>query len=445
MRDTGRIHSQADELDARAQRVTVGGVTAGGRFDATIGRAPFFARGLGPRLWDVDGREFLDFTASQGASILGHGDPGIEAAVLRGLELGTICTAETEHHVSLAERIATACHADRVRLTVTGTEATMAAIRVARAATGRSLVLKFDGHFHGMHDYVFFNSATPERPYELVVPSVADSAGIPAAVANLVVTVPFNDVAALRDALERFGDDIACVILEPVAFNMGCVPADRGWLLALREETRRRGIVLIFDEVLSGFRERFGGAGDYYGVQPDLSTWAKALGAGWPIAALTGRAEVMDQLNPVGGVIVSGTYTGHLCSVLASHAALEAMSAPGFFERLNARTKAFCDGIAGLADEVGIPLQVQRFGSVFGLYFGLGAPVRDYRGARTFDASLNARFCAASRDAGLYFHLFGHRVVPMHYRLTAAHTDADIAQALTQLRGVFRQLASGGS
>lgn len=439
--DTAGTQAHAIELASRERRVAVGGVIAGGRFHATLQRAPYFARGRGSRLWDVDGREFIDFTSSHGAAILGLNDPRVNAAVQKGLELGTLATYETEYHVALAERLAGATHSDRVRLTVTGTEATMAAIRIARAASGRSLVMKFDGHFHGMHDYVFFNAATPARPYEELVPSIADTDGIPPGVGDLVLNVPFNDHDALISALDRYGDQLACVILEPVAFNMGCVPADPEWLQTLRSETTRRGIILIFDEVLSGFRQCFGGAQDFYQIKPDLTTWAKAIGAGMPIAAVTGSASIMDHLNPTGHVIVSGTYAGHLCAVLASLTALEAMAEPGFYGRLNGLTERFCAGIETLMRTSEVVGQVQRFGSIFAIYFGLSSPATDYRAARGLDAAVNERFVQLCHEAGLYFHLFKNRVVPMHYRLSSAHSEADIDEALTRLAPVFEELS----
>src|ERR1035441_5295617 len=275
--------SRSEALFERAKQVTVGGVTAAGRFNPVLGRPYYFDHGDGCRLWDVDGHEYIDFSSSNGASMLGFNHPAINEAVAKSLGMGTMCTQETEYHVDLAERISELLPgAERVRFTNTGTEATMAAIRIARAATGRDKVLKFEGHFHGMHDYVLFNSHTaPDRPYEAIVPSFPDSAGIPPAVGKLLVNVPFNDERALVEALDRYQDELACVILEPVSYNLGCIPAEISWLRRLRAETKRRGIVLIFDEVLPGFRMALGGAAEYFEVTPDLATWGTALGAGW--------------------------------------------------------------------------------------------------------------------------------------------------------------------
>ncbi|MEA2394653.1 MAG: glutamate-semialdehyde -aminomutase [Solirubrobacteraceae bacterium] len=433
---------QAADLRRRALRVMPGGVTAGGRFNPVIGRPYYFDHGDGARLWDVDGNEYLDYSSSNGASMLGHNHPRIAEAVREGLARGTMCTQETRSHVELCERICEVIpSAEKVRLSNTGTEATMAALRIARAATGRERVLKFDGHFHGMHDYVLFNCHTPETAMaDQEIASYPDSAGIPERQGDLLVNVPFNDPGALVAALDRHADELACVILEPISYNLGCVPADRDFLVRLREETRRRGIVLIFDEVLSGFRMGLGGAQEYLGVEPDLSTWAKALGAGWPIAAITGTAEVMDVLGPVGSVVVSGTYTGQLCSVMAALAALDVMSEPGFYERLNATAQRLYAGLDALMAQHGVVGRVQGIGARFGLYFGVTEPVRDYRQATAFDPEVNNRFLKGCVERGLHFHDFGTKMAPMHYGTTAAHTDEDVDLTLDRLQAVFAGL-----
>jgi glutamate-1-semialdehyde 2,1-aminomutase len=251
---------------------------------------PDFASGGGCRLVDIDGNSYIDFSSSNGSSMLGFNHPQINAAVQQALTMGTITTQETEHHVRLGERLTqTIPGADKVRFSNTGTEATMAAIRIARAATGREKIVKFDGHFHGMHDYVLYNAHSPDHGRQLVVPNDRDSKGIPAALDDLLYTIPFNDVEAVDNLFSEHGDEIAAAILEPVSFNQGCVRSDRDWLVHLCAVTERHGTALIFDEVLSGFRFALGSSAEYYGVIPDLTAWAKALAAGWPLAAVTGR------------------------------------------------------------------------------------------------------------------------------------------------------------
>ncbi|MEA2363819.1 MAG: glutamate-semialdehyde -aminomutase [Thermoleophilaceae bacterium] len=441
---TSTSQGQAAELRERALRVMPGGVTAGGRFNPVLGRPYYFDHGNGARLWDVDGNEYLDYSSSNGASMLGHNHPRIAQAVRRGLAKGTMCTQETRSHVELCERLCELIpSAEKVRLSNTGTEATMAALRIARAATGRDRVLKFDGHFHGMHDYVLFNCHTPpERAGDPEIPPYPDSAGIPSGQGDLLVNIPFNDPAALTSALDRHGDELACVILEPISYNLGCVPADRDFLALLREETAKRGIVLIFDEVLSGFRMGLGGAQEHLGVEPDLSTWAKALGAGWPIAAVTGSGEVMDVLGPVGGVVVSGTYTGQLCSVMAAIEALDIMSEPGFYDRLNSIADGLYRGLESLMADSGVTGRVQGIGARFGLYFGVTEPVRNYEEATAFDAEVNNRFLRGCVEHGLHFHDFGTKFAPMHYGTTSAHTDDDVDLTLERLADVFAALGA---
>lgn len=426
----------------RAKEVTTGGVTAAGRFNPVLGRPYYFQHGDGCRLWDVDGNEYIDFSSSNGASMLGFNHPAINEAARKAIDLGTITTQETEFHVQLAERLTQILPgAERVRFSNTGTEATMAAIRIARAHTGREKILKFDGHFHGMHDYVLFNAHTPERIYEHFVPSFPDSAGIPKALNDLVITIPFNDAEALEDAINVYGHEMAAVILEPISYNLGTIPSDREWLKLLRQKTKDAGIVLIFDEVLAGFRAALGGSAEYFGVTPDLSTWAKALAAGWPLAAVTGSAEVMSSLNPVGGAVVSGTYTGHLAAVLAALAAIDVMSQPDFYTELNANADKFYAGIQDLFVKHNVPGHVQGIGARFGLYFGIEENVTDYREARKFDAALNNRFLSQTAPNGLHFHDFGTKAAPMHYGITSAHTEEDLAEALTRLDRAFAAIA----
>lgn len=438
-----QTHTASDALRERARQVMVGGVTAGGRYNDALDGSSLFARGDGAYLWDVDGNRYLDFSSSNGASMLGFNHPRINAAVEQGVALGTICTNETEFHVQLCERLVDLIpSAERVRLSVSGTEATMAAVRIARAFTNRERVLKFEGNFHGMHDYVFYNSHTPDRPHEHIVPPISDSAGIPRAIDDLVVNVPFNDEDAFATAIATYGNELAAVILEPICYNMGCVPARREWLEMVRRETSRLGIVLIFDEVLCGFRPGIGGGQEFLGVRPDLSTWAKALGAGWPISAITGRAEVMNVLNPLGRVVVSGTYTGHLPSVLASLAALDEMAAPGFYERLNGLSERFYAGLTELFSSTGLRGRVQGVGSRFGLFFGIEDEVFNYEQARTFDHAIYDAFIREANANGLHFHAIARRRSPMNYGLTSAHTDADVDLALELIEPIFRRLAT---
>jgi glutamate-1-semialdehyde 2,1-aminomutase len=273
------------------------------------------------------------------------------------------------------------------------------------------------------------------------VPAFPDSAGIPNALHDLIITVPFNDPDALDTAIAQHGNDIAAVILEPVAYNLGTIPARRDFIQHLRNRTTEAGIVLIFDEVLAGFRMALGGSAEYFGVEPDLTAWAKALAAGWPLAAVTGRAEIMNSLNPVGGAVVSGTYTGHLAAVLASIAAIDVMSRPDFYKELNAKADSFYADVNDLFKKYGVPGHLQGIGARFGLYFGIDDQVNDYRQARKFDAQLNNRFLKLTAPNGLHFHDFGTKAAPMHYGITSAHTYDDLEDALRRLDRVFAAIA----
>jgi glutamate-1-semialdehyde 2,1-aminomutase len=330
---------KSDELLARAQKHMVGGVGAGGRYHPLLGRALYFSRGAGSRLWDVDGREYIDFFTGSGANFLGHDHPAIREAIRQALDVGVICNGETEYHARLAELVSEAVPcAEMVRFANSGTEATMGAIRIARAYTGKSKILKFEGHFHGMHDYLWFNCAAGvgELRADGTVAPLPDSAGIPPEMAGLIVVAPFNDPEAFRQVLRAHQDELAAVIIEPISYNQGCIPSDPAFLREVRRVCAETGIVLIFDEVLSGFRMCRGGAQEYYGVTPDLATLAKALGSGVPIAAVCGKAQVMSVLNPLGRTVMSGTYTGHLTAVMAAIACQTEIAKPEFYPHIQA-------------------------------------------------------------------------------------------------------------
>ncbi len=294
---------RGEQLYESAQRHLIGGAGAGGRVHPLLKRPLYLARGKGSRFWDVDGKEYIDFFTGSGANFLGHDHPAIRAAILQALDVGVICNGETEYHSRLADMVSEAVPcAETIRFANSGTEATMGAIRIARGYARKPKILKFEGHFHGMHDYLWYNcsAGVGERRPDGTVAPLPDSDGMPEAMGDLVVVVPFNDPDAFCRAIAAHKDALAAVILEPISYNQGCIPASPEFLRLVRETCTREGIVLIFDEVLSGFRMCRGGAQQYYGVTPDLCTLAKALGGGVPIAAVCGTREVMSVLNPVG-------------------------------------------------------------------------------------------------------------------------------------------------
>ena len=391
----------------------------------------------------MDGRAYLDYNLSHGATFLGHNHPAIREAIQQALDMGVICAYETAYHSQVAEQLCRLIPcAEQLRFANSGSEATFAAIRLARAVTGRQKLLKFEGHFHGLHDYVVWNAHGPARDglptYPYVLPQV-ESAGVPPQLAELVLVIPWNDPAALEQAMREHGDELAAVICEPVNYNSGCIPPQPGFLQLLREEATRHGALLIFDEVLSGFRMAPGGAQEYYGVIPDLCTLAKAVANGLPLAVLAGRRDLMQALGPHGPVAHSGTYSGHLFAVLAARASLEQVSRPGFYAPIFANAARLYGGLTKLFDAHGVPARVQGLGARFGIYFGVTQEVTAYQDAVRIDADLGHRFIRACFARGIYFHNYG-RLALGHHGFSAAHTAADIDETLNRVEDALHDV-----
>jgi len=421
---------KTERLFEAAQRHLIGGAGAGGRYHPLLKQPLYLARGRGSRFWDVDGKEYIDFFTGSGANFLGHDHPVIRAAIQEALEVGVICNGETEYHSRLADLVSEAVPcAEKVRFANSGTEATMGAIRIARGYTKRPKILKFEGHFHGMHDYLWYNCSAglgAIREDGTVAP-LPDSDGMPEGMVDFIVVVPFNDSAAFERAVAANEHELAAVIMEPISYNMGCIPADPDFLKAVRRTCTERGIVLIFDEVLSGFRMCRGGAQAHYGVTPDLCTLAKALGGGVPIAAVCGRTDVMSVLNPVGRTIMSGTYTGHLTAVMPAIACQTEIAQPGFYPHIDALADRLYSGIREALKATGVPGVVQGIGARFGLYLGVNEPVRHYRDAVRTNREMEAAFIVGCLKRGLYIHDYGHT---MHHGFSSQHTLQDIDAAL---------------
>lgn len=431
----------ADQLYGRAQQVLAAGVSAGMRVNPYLGKPLFIERGEGAYLYDIDGRRLIDFNMSNGAALLGHHHPAVEAAVRHGVELGIICAAETPFHEQLAARMVEIIPAaERVRFSSVGTEATVVALRIARAATGRSKYLKFDGHFHGLAEQWLFKRADPFDPQSAIVPS---SDGVPAHLASDIVMVPWNDVDAFEAAMRAHGSELAAVFCEPIHYNAGCIPPAPGFLELLRERTREHGAVLVFDEVLSGFRTSPGGVSATYGVTPDLTTHAKALANGLPLSSISGRTDLMAQLVPTGGVAHSGTYSGHLLSVLAALATLDILTEPGLYDTLNARADRFYAQMQEVFDRTGVPARVQGRGARFGIYFGRREPVTTWSDAFGHDHTLNQAFVQQCWERGVTFHGYTRQGPPGHAGFSLAHTDADLDEALNVFDTVAANLAAG--
>jgi glutamate-1-semialdehyde 2,1-aminomutase len=422
------------ELGNDARQYLPGGVGASARYNPALGTALYVSRGEGSRIWDVDGRPYLDFNLSHGATFLGHHHPATTSAVRQALDHGAICGYDTPSHTEFAKLLCqTIPAAERVRFCNSGSEATLTAIRLARAVTGRMKVLKFWGHFHGLHDYVLYNAHSPHEaaPGQLIPPS-RESAGIPPELDDLILVIPWKDPEALERALRQHAHEIAAVIREPINYNQGCIVASKEYMQSVRKRCDELGIVLIYDEVLSAFRTGPDCAQGYYGVTPDLCSIGKAVANGVPIAVLAGRARIMDGLSPIGEAAHSGTYSGHLFAVLAGIAALHEMRRPGFYDRIGAVADRLYTALNDIFTRRDLPAYAQGLGARFGIHWGLAEPVTSYAQTVREDRALAARFIRAAFDHGVYFHDYG-KLVTGHHGFSAAHTDADIDEALNRI------------
>ena len=422
---TDRSHA----LFTRAQALIPGGVNSPVRAFKSVGGEPFFVqRAEGPYLFDVDGNRYIDYVGSWGPMIAGHNHPKVLEAVVAtardGLSFGTPNPLE----VTMAEtitRLVPSC--EMVRMVNSGTEATLSAIRLARGATGRSRIVKFEGCYHGHGDSFLVQAGS--GALTLGVPT---SPGVPAALADLTLTLPYNDFDAAAALFAERGEEIAAVIVEPVVGNANCIPPRPGYLAHLRELCSRHGALLIFDEVMTGFRVALGGAQARYGVVPDLTTFGKIIGGGMPVGAYGGRAELMRQVAPSGPIYQAGTLSGNPVAMAAGLAMLELVQAPGFYATLEARTQALCDGLEALAREAGVAFSCNRVGSMFGLFFS-AERVETYAQATACDVAMFRRFFHAMRERGVY-------LAPSAFEagfVSIAHDEAVIAATLEAARGAF--------
>src|SRR4051812_9714238 len=402
--------SRVREQYEQAQSYLAGGVSASTRLNRAVGHPMLFDRAKGCRLWDLDGREYVDLCCSHGATLLGHGDARVRRAVDAALDRGAACSYENELHTELARLLCeTVPCLERVRFTGSGSEATMHCLRLARAFTGRTKLLKFEGNFHGYHDQVMYAIGTPADrlgPEESPNP-FPGSTGLPEGLDRNLVVVPYNRTDLFEEAFRRHAHELAAVVMEPVYYNAGCIVPDRAFLDAVRRRTREAGVLLIFDEVLSAFRMGPGGAQEYLGVTPDLCTLGKAVGGGLPLSVFGGRRDVMARLMPEGDCQHSGTYNGHVVAVAAALAAISAYCEPGFFEHINAVGRKLYDGFNAIFARHGVRGRVQGLGARFGIYFGIEGPLRNYRDAVRHQREQMLRFIASALRHGVYFHDYG--------------------------------------
>ncbi len=417
-----------------ASRYIAGGVNSPVRAFHGVGGEPLFIRrARGACVETEEGRRLIDYVGSWGPMILGHADPDVIAAVTRravdGLSFGAPTVIETE----LARRIVGIMPSiELLRMVSSGTEATMSAIRLARGFTGRDRIVKFEGCYHGHSDGLLVKAGSGALTL-----GIPDSAGVPSPVAAATTTLGYNDLAGLEQCFKAIGAEIACVIVEPVAGNMGCVPPAPGFLQSMRELCTRHDAILVFDEVMTGFRVALGGAQALYGIRPDLTTLGKIVGGGMPVGAFGGRRDIMELLAPLGPVYQAGTLSGNPVAMAAGLATLDAIAKPGFHERLAAATDRLVDGLAGAARSAGVALAANRVCGMFGLFFTEESTVTNYRQVMGCDAARFRRFFHGMLDAGVY-------LAPSPYEagfVSAAHGDAEIQATIDAAGRVFAGLA----
>lgn len=411
-------NAKSSEAWRRSQKFIPGGVNSPVRNFSKVGGNPLFIqRGQGAKIYDIDGNEYIDYVASWGPLILGHAHPHILQAIRGAMENGTSFGAPTELETELAEMIVNAVPSiEIVRLVNSGTEATMSAVRVARGYTARDKIIKIDGCYHGHVDYLLAKAGSGIATFGL-----SDSAGVPADFARNTLTVPFNDAEVVRQTIEANPDQIACVILEPIMGNMGIIPPQEGYLQALREITAEHGVVLIFDEVITGFRVAYGGAQSLYGVTPDMTCLGKIIGGGMPVGAYGGKKEIMQQVAPEGEVYQAGTLSGNPLAVSAGIATLKTLAEPDVYDRLESTAQALAEGLFDATISNGIDAFHSRVGSMLMLYF-TGAEVVDADGARTSDVDRFNRYFWGMLERGVY-------IAPSQFEagfVSLVHSEADV-------------------
>jgi glutamate-1-semialdehyde 2,1-aminomutase len=421
---------QSRKLQKRAEQMIPGGVNSPVRAFRAVGcDPPFIVRGHGSHIFDADGNDYIDYIGSWGPLILGHAHPVVIEALAAAVKNGTSFGASTPAEADLAELVISAFpHMQKVRFVSSGTEATMSAIRLARAYTKRKYIVKFEGCYHGHADALLVKAGSG-----VATLGIPGSAGVPEEFTQFTLALPFNDTDALEQAFKKFRHQIACVIVEPVVGNMGCVPPARGYLEALRAITELEKSLLIFDEVMTGFRLAFGGAQELYSIRPDLTTLGKIIGGGLPVGAYGGPSEIMNLVAPLGPVYQAGTLSGNPLAMAAGHAQLRYLrDHKDIYEKLDKLSGQLVAGVAAAAKEAGVSMTHNRVGSMFTWFFTPG-PVTGWDSAAKSDTEAFARFFRAMLDNGVY-------LPPSQFEaafLSAAHTDEDVKQTITAAKQAF--------
>ncbi|MED3926096.1 glutamate-1-semialdehyde 2,1-aminomutase [Priestia megaterium] len=426
--------TKSEQLHAEALEHIVGGVNSPSRsYKAVGGGAPIaMEKASGAYFWDVDGNKYIDYLAAYGPIITGHAHPHITKAITKAAETGVLYGTPTAHEVTFAKMLKEAMPAlDKVRFVNSGTEAVMTTIRVARAYTGRDKIIKFAGCYHGHSDLVLV--AAGSGPSTLGTP---DSAGVPKSIANEVITVPFNDIEPYKEALEKWGDQIAAVLVEPIVGNFGIVEPEPGFLEQVNELTHEAGALVIYDEVITAFRFMYGGAQDLLGVKPDLTAFGKIIGGGLPIGAYGGKKEIMEKVAPLGPAYQAGTMAGNPASILSGIACLEVLKQEGVYEQLDKLGAMLEEGILKHARTYNMPITINRLKGALTVYFTTET-VKNYEQADNTDGELFARFFKLMLHQGV-------NLAPSKYEawfLTTAHTEQDIAETLEAVEKAFKQLS----
>ena len=418
-------------LQKRAEQVIPGGVCSPVRaFKAVECDAPFIARGQGSRLWDVDGNEYIDYIGSWGPLILGHADPGVLDAILNAAGNGTSFGASTPAEADLAELVIAAFpHVQKIRFVSSGTESTMSAIRLARAHTKRKYIIKFEGCYHGHADALLVKAGSG-----IATLGIPGSAGVLEEVSQFTIALPFNDTEAVEQAFSKYKHQIACVIVESVVGNMGCVPASGDYLASLRTIKQREKSVLIFDEVMTGFRVAYGGAQEKYGITPDLTTFGKIIGGGLPVGAYGGPDDIMNLVSPLGPMYQAGTLSGNPLAMAAGIATLKRLQEKKseIYPQLESLSAKLVEGVAAAAKASNVPVQFNRAGSMFTWFF-TSEPVTDWDSASKSDTKAFGKFFRAMLDAGIY-------LPPSQFEaafLSVAHSEDDIQKTIAAAKKAF--------
>ncbi len=430
-----RKNEQSRKLQKRAEQLIPGGVNSPVRAFRSVGGEPLYlVRGQGSHIWDADGNEYVDYIGSWGPLILGHAPHTVVEAVISAARSGTSFGASTPAEADLAELVVSAFpHMQKVRFVSSGTEATMSAIRLARAYTKRKYIVKFEGCYHGHADALLVKAGSG-----VATLGIPGSAGVPEEFTQFTLALPFNDTDALEHAFKKFKHQIACVIVEPVVGNMGCVPPARGYLEALRAVTTRDKALLIFDEVMTGFRLSFGGAQELYAIQPDLTTMGKIIGGGLPVGAYGGTSEIMDLVAPVGPMYQAGTLSGNPLAMAAGYATLRYLREhKEIYGKLDKLAAEVVDGVAAVAKDAGVKMCHNRVGSMFTWFFTPG-PVTDWESAAKSDTEAFGRFFRAMLENGIY-------LPPSQFEaafLGATHTEQDVQQTIAAAKQAFAMVAA---